>query len=361
MTKLPNQGPSPLTKSTKFSEIDSILQTLKNNQTYSIADIVATIKQIDNLKKNTLDAIETSAPYDNQTANLENVDDLYVDMTYQRRMRLQKLLNKLKETSKFDKDSAGFVDIAQRTDGTLVVWDGFRRIIMAALTGLESVPASKTRHLPHDTLQQQVKKEARLFKIRNTPEKMTPEETFKAEVVYEDPKAMRVLSLLKDCKLDVEGVNPAGVSLGGISEFCNNFEGWRQNPEEYKGNRQHWIDASLMIQTIYPKHTKVSTYLLRDLAWVLTVNEESDKSYDLSEILQLWSKWIMNTGYIKQSDVTSAGHKKKTITSWWIAKNILKDNNGLVETLEENLPEIIKTYGEDVTSVTVKGIDEDDK
>ena len=35
-------GPKPLTTSTKFSEIDAALKSLKNNKLYRISDLVAT-------------------------------------------------------------------------------------------------------------------------------------------------------------------------------------------------------------------------------------------------------------------------------------------------------------------------------
>ena len=129
--------------------------------------------------------------------NLEDINDLQVDMTYQRRMRLRKLLKKLLDKGEFDKDAAGFIDVAIRTDKSKVVWDGFRRVIMAALTGLTRIPCSITKHAEHISLSEQPKIEARLFKIRNTPEKISPEETFKADVVYEDETAIKIKTLLE--------------------------------------------------------------------------------------------------------------------------------------------------------------------
>ena len=47
--------------------------------------------------------------------------------------------------------------------------------------------------------------------------------------------------------------------------------------------------------------------------------------------------------------------KRKTITSWWIAKNILQDDNGLSDKLYEYIPSIIKTNN----SVITKGLDDE--
>lgn len=336
-------NPKTLCSSTKFGDIDAALQNLQHNKTYSIADIVFTIKQISNLQQTTLDSIKVSTPYDNTNPNLVPINNLKVDMTYQRRMRLRKLLKKLLDKGYFDKDAAGFIDVALRTDGSLVVWDGFRRVIMAALTGLTHIPCSQTRHPETLPLSEQPKVEARLFKIRNTPEKISPEETFKADVVYEDEKAIKVKTLLEDCNLDVEGIIGKGIELGGIAEVLSNFENWKKNPGNFEWERQYWISASFMIQSLYPAQNVVSTYLLRDLAWLLTVNDDVDNGYTKEEIHQRWSEWIMRTENTKQTTITIAGSKKKEITSWWIARNILQDNNGLSDKLHGYIPSIITT------------------
>jgi hypothetical protein len=361
-------GPKPLTTSTKFSEIDAALKSLKNNKLYRISDLVATIRQISNLHTSTLRDIQNPIPYTDLN-NLESIDDLYVDMTYQRKMRLRKLLKKLTTKGMFDKDAAGFVDIAVRTDAenTKVIWDGFRRVIMAALAGYDQIPCSKTWHQSHIPLSEQPKREARLFKIRNTPEKMSPEEMFKADVVYEEPRALELKQLLEDCNLEVDDIiDKGGRPLGGIAEVDSNFKTWKLNPDNFTWDRKHWISASKMLQAIYPKklHPQISTYVLRDLAWLLTVNDNLDNDegeYTEQDIQEAWSKWVSETDengsplHNKQTDITTAGSKKKTITSWWIAKNILQDNNGLSEKLYEYIPSIIKT----TNSVITKGLDDE--
>tara|TARA_B100001057_G_scaffold100809_1_gene97813 strand:+ start:77 stop:1150 length:1074 start_codon:yes stop_codon:yes gene_type:complete len=337
-----NNKAKSLCNSTNFGDVDTALQNLKHNQTYSIADIVLTIRQIHNFQQKTLDSIAVSAQYDNSNQNLIPLNDLKVDMTYQRRLKLKKLLKKLKDKGCFDKDVAGFVDVAQRTNGEKVVWDGFRRVVMAALTGLEQIPCSVTYHTSNINLIDQPKKEAQLFKIRNTPEKISPEENFKAEVVYEEPEAIRIKTLLENCNLDIEGIIGRGVPLGGIAEVQSNFEGWQKNPDTFKWKQDHWVTASLILQALYKHQNNVSAYLLRDLAWLLTVNEEIDSGYDKDDIMIKWKDWMNKSGREKQSDITTAGSKKKTITSWWISRNILNDDNGLSDKLYEYLPDIIK-------------------
>ena len=48
---------------------------------------------------------------------------------------------------------------------------------------------------------------------------METEEIFKAKVAYKDPIAISQLGLLKECELDVEGLNEKGVQLGGLRAF----------------------------------------------------------------------------------------------------------------------------------------------
>ena len=68
------KGPKSLCKSTNFGDIDAALQNLKHNQTYSIADIVFTIRQINNFQQSTLNGITPSAPYDNSNLNYQVYD-----------------------------------------------------------------------------------------------------------------------------------------------------------------------------------------------------------------------------------------------------------------------------------------------
>ena len=69
-----------------------------------------------------------------------------------------------------------------------------------------------------------------------------------------------------------------------------------------------------MLQALYKHQHNVSAYLLRDLAWLLTVNEEIDSGYDKDDIMIKWKDWMNKSGREKQSDITTAGSKKKTIT-----------------------------------------------
>ena len=332
-----------LIKSTKFSEIDACLKTLKINTLYSIQEIIDTIKQLD---LPDIDKLPKPEPYGKEFDTM-NLKDLYVDMTYQRKLNLRNLLNKLVKQNGFEKGAAGTVDTAHRPKQELdVVWDGFRRCIKAGIMGLKEIRVSRTRHSDTWSEEQCQEAEAKLFECRNTQEKTKVEELFKAKVVAKDSVSLDQLQVLKDCNLDVEGLNtsPKAVSLGGLAEFLANFKSWKENPEEsdgsgYEWNKKHWENSSLIIRSVWGD-PKVSGYLLRDIAWLLTINESDnvDKSYDTAEIINSLSEWRTNNpDDSSQGHICQTGFKKKHMTAYFIAKNILKDDNGLLKVLTSHL------------------------
>ena len=68
--------------------------------------------------------------------------DLWVDITYQRVLKLRKIIEHLRRKDmngiddlQFNKMLCGSIDIAVRPNGKGFVWDGFRRCIIALLNG----------------------------------------------------------------------------------------------------------------------------------------------------------------------------------------------------------------------------------
>jgi|TARA_Y100000310_G_C20559996_1_gene752578 hypothetical protein len=331
---------------TKFNKISGILSTLEINKIYSIQDIIILIGQISNLKSDTLKNIPEAIKQSG--TNLIPLSELYVDMTYQRVLRLQTIINKIQHGG-FDIEAAGFIDVAVRPGGIKTVWDGFRRCIMAGICGYNHINGSKTIHDPYASDKECQKKEARLFQRRNTQEKMKPEEVFKSEVVYEDSVALKTLQFIKDCELDVAGLNLDGKPLGGLTELRNNYKSWNKNFDDedidpdsdggYDWDENKWIESSKIIQTVWNKPTDavVSVYLLRDLAWLKTIMSFCDKEYLDEDIIEALKEWKKSKNKRNQKDITSAGFKNKRITSLFIAKHILKDNNGLTKKLTSHL------------------------
>ena len=135
-------------KSSKKSEVAAALATLKINKTYRIKEIVDTIKQVCNHQTDTTNSLKmNSGNYSGVGCVM--LDELYVDLTYQRRIRLAKIINKLKKEKGFDKDVAGAIDIAIRPDGKCFVWDGLRRAIMVGMCGGDRITASQYIHEKH--------------------------------------------------------------------------------------------------------------------------------------------------------------------------------------------------------------------
>ena len=276
--------------STKHSAVAGALQNLTG--IVSVQAVVDTINQISNFKEKTLKGIPEAEPFHPDT-NPVLLKLLYIDVTYQRRLRLKKLINKIIKQGGFNKDAAGSIDLAMRPDGSLFVWDGFRRCIKAGLCGLESIRASQLTHPGNFSEEQCQEVEARLFKIRSAEsDKVTPEELFKCDVVSKEPYALELLKLLKEAKLDIEGLNedPRAIVLGGFRMLRDEFQ-W--------GNidNDKLIEASDIIQKIKWKnstttldglnHPNISVVLLCGLHYLLRKNEEYSNSLGVDEEIYL--------------------------------------------------------------------------
>lgn len=312
-----------LIKSNKMSEVSGALANMSG--VISVQEIIDTILQISNLKKETIDAFVSDGSYSDEE-DIVPLSELYVDMTYQRRVRLNLLLNKLKKANGFQKRVGGAVDISVRPDKKSFVWDGLRRSIMAGLCGMEGIRQSRYVHPTNRLPLECQHEEARDFKIRNADgEKMKPEEIFKSMIAYHDPNALKLLAVLINCGLDVEGLNPQGKVLGGFAELDKNF-----NRTEKPLTEDYLVKASKIIQLVYSKETNVSVYLLCGLAWLLTVNDSVDKTYSEDEIVEVFYEFVKTNP--KQTVLTKSrlNSKQRESIAYLIAKKVIKDNNGLI-------------------------------
>tara|TARA_Y100000593_G_scaffold82798_1_gene155804 strand:- start:5291 stop:6274 length:984 start_codon:yes stop_codon:yes gene_type:complete len=315
-----------IVKSTKLAEVKSALANLKTNKVYSIQEIVDTIKQVCNHKNDTYKhaLVMKSGDY-NVGGNCRDLDTLYVDLTYQRKIRLAKIITKLIENGGFCINVAGTIDVAYRpSSDRYFVWDGFRRCLMVGMCGGKKVGVHMFEH-NHGTTEIQARMlEARFFKIRNAEkENMSPEEIFKSEVVYEDPTAMAQLSLLKDCGLDVEGLNPDGVVLGGFRPFV-----WCFNNISH----DNVIYASEVIQSAWKASPQVLAYLLGGLSKLLEINDSN--FYDRKEILDAFFEFA---DINKMQDLTNPRLNSKPYPSIAlnIANKVLKNDNGLIQEIKD--------------------------
>lgn len=323
-------------KSTKHSVIAGALQSLTG--IVSVQDIIDAILQISNFKETTLKNIPKPGVVKNGTS----LYLIFVDMDYQRRIALLKLTNKIKKQNGFSIDAAGAIDIATRPDGRRFVWDGLRRCVKAGLCGYTQIDATILNHPASWTEEQCQQEEARLFKIRNAEhDKVSPEELFKCEVVSRTPWAIQLLSLLKDAKLDVEGLNrdPDATILGGFAVLRDEFTG--ENRKAGEIDSVNLIKASEIIRKIKWKnstttlnglhHANVSVMLLCGLHYLLVKNEEYSKSLCPDNEIYPAIKAKVEKIECPQSYFTKERLTKKQIksTAWLIATKASLDDNGL--------------------------------
>ena len=330
----------------KFSVVADKLAKLEPGE-HSIAEIVREIKSIENLKVdlNTLKA--NTVYYNAKDGALTNMDDLYVDITYQRKIRLQKLLNQLEALEKYDIAVAGAIDVILRpnengegTSGKYYVWDGLRRAIMYGLCGGKSIRASASTHSEKLEPEECVQHEAKLFKIRNADsEKMTPEEIFKSKVVYADEVALDQLSILYKSKLNVEGLTPFCAKLGGFTLFEKCYhEAVKEG--RLKSFRKSIIEASKIMQDAWPDDEKISVYVLCGLAYLLEINNVDELGYDA--IPEAVIDWV-DDNEAKQSDITNVRVHGKAIIciAYYFAHYVIGDEyeNGLEDIIAGRLEE----------------------
>jgi len=312
-------------KSSKKAEVAAALATLEIGKTYSIQEIVDTIKQVCNHKTDTTKSFEmVSGNYVGATFPL---NELYVDMSYQRRIRLTKIINKLKSIGGFDKDVAGAIDIAFRQMSSKhFVWDGLRRCIMVGMCGGDRISASLYT-LPANLYDAECRKvEARFFKIRNADsETMSFEEIFKSRVSYEESIAIAQLKLLKECGLDVEGLNPQGIQLGGLRAFD---EIYNKIPSETI------VNASKIYTYAFNGEPQVLGYGLAGLATLLNT-EGFEDHYDYDDVRDALREYAISNkpNTITNPRINSAAFKS---IAYNIATKVLKDENGLKLALLDN-------------------------
>lgn len=311
-----------ITTSSKFSEVSGAILNL--NGVVTIKDIVDAILQINNFQQDTLDKIKKKNSMElygtYQFAFHEYLDNLKVDMTYQRRVRLRQLLNKLTDGKGFNSHGAGAIDVAMRGKDAFV-WDGLRRSILAGIAGCDYIPVFRYTHDRLDSVTAMQQKEAKFFKMRNADtETMKPEEIFKSKVVYNDPMAIRILDVIKDANLDVEGLNSGYTVMHGFRELENKLFSKVQSDEV--------VRASKIIRSVFSKENVVSSYLLIGLALLLQKNDELDGPLTDSEIESQLTTWVNADEDRTQSTLTKKrlNGKPSESIAWTISQRAVNFN-----------------------------------
>lgn len=211
------------------------------------------------------------------------LEDLYVDITYQRWLKLKQIIDHLHRLDisgtyqlGFNKMLCGSIDIAIRPDGKGFVWDGFRRCIIALLNGKRFIKSSIEKHDPKLSTKDCQAVEAFVFKIKNGfQEKMAKEELYKSGIVYRDLDAMKMYNVIVQMNVDVLGTNPGHPELGAFSEFQDTVLNSKLTSTDYLAQ------SSFKQQASWPADMSLTGYVTCGLAKFLDTLEKEDDDGNL--------------------------------------------------------------------------------
>ena len=205
------------------------------------------------------------------------LEDLWVDITYQRVLKLKKIVDHLRRKDMhgadlmFNKMLCGSVDIAVRPNGKGFVWDGFRRCIIAILNGKRFIKTSIEHHDTSTSIEDCRKLEAFVYEVKNgESESMAKEELYKSGVVYQKEDALKLQKVIVEMCVDVLGTNPGNPELGAFSEFQDTVL------KERLGSTDYLVQASFKQQKAWSDPT-LTGYLTCGLAKFLDTLDKEDE------------------------------------------------------------------------------------
>jgi len=311
-----------------FKEVDKYLKQLEL-KIYSIKEIAYIIKNITSLCKEGLFVEDLNNSFYKdielimhpETKEKISLEDCYVDLTYQRVLKLKQLVDHLKATDRnnnplqYDKMCAGSIDIAIRPDGKIFVWDGFRRSLIALLKGIQYPRFSITVHPKTNTIKDCRATEAFAFKKRNGDnESMAKEELYKSGIVFENPPDLRIKSCLEESRLDVLKTIPDAVKdLGGFAEYgkylTNNVVTESQIIMSSKIMIQSWEDESTISSYVILGNSMLMKLFEEPnaLSWSYNITGRNDGSCDF---LPKFKKFVENGGtmsYLVKNRLSNMG------------------------------------------------------
>ena len=261
------------------------------------------------------------------------LDELYVDLTYQRKLKLLKILQHLKRKYNgkmgFSKEKAGHIDIAIRPNGRKYVWDGFRRAIMALLCNMKEIACSVYTHNPNISNLKARQYEAELFLARNDKnETMGAAEIFFARVAKGEEQAKEMRSVLDRANIDILGLRPGGKQMGGFA-FVEKMLGYHERVEGEKVTKtiedDNFIDASLSIQSAWSTNSSVGSYLVCALANTRALIKENDPTTTEGMLDKMLADYAKNN---TQKSLTENRISNKPLESvtYNILKKVMKKN-----------------------------------
>ena len=302
-----------------FKEVDSYLKQLEL-KTYSIREIAEIIRNITTLAKEGLfvDKLNNDFYKDielimhPETGKRISLNDCYVDLTYQRVLKLKQLVDHLRAVDKdfnpmqYDKMCAGSIDIAIRPDGKIMVWDGFRRSLIALLKGIECPLFSIYVHPKTSSIKDCRAKEAFAFKKRNGDnESMARDELYKSGIVFLNKKDLETKKVLEESQLDVLRTIPnASQSLSGFAELEDSIH-------KEKIETPYLIVSNRIVAQAWKNDSTISSYVscglgmyiqlinMGALSWSNNITGRNDGSCDFLPKFQKFAKSNPMNGLVK--------------------------------------------------------------
>jgi len=278
----------------KANEVSQLLRTLPLGE-HKLTDIIKIIVESDPHQK---EGLFNNSPFgriinkdfddnfypDEITKQLKELfpnglEDLWVDISYQRVLKLKKIVDHLRRKDMngiddlhFNKMLCGSIDIAVRPNGKGFVWDGFRRCIIALLNGKRFIKTSIESHNKTTSIKDCLRQEAFVYEIKNgESESMAKEELYKSGIVYEKPDALKLQKVIIEMCVDVLGTNPGNPELGAFSEFQDTVLKERLESTDYL------VLASFKQQKAWNVDQTLTGYLTCGLAKFLDVIEKEDE------------------------------------------------------------------------------------
>ena len=322
-------------KSDAFGQINAMSGVVK------LIDIINIVKSIDNFKEDTLDNLKPVDDYSDGTP----LDEIYIDLSYQRKLKLQELINRLLNHNGYDKTAAGHLDLAERNDGRKMCWDGFHRGIMAGIVGCTKIPCSIFIHEKGTSETKARELEANKFELRNGhASKVSAGALFKSQVTGNRPEALATLEVMKTCKLNIEGVNEDvdAYDLGGFAFFLKHYNNYEV---------RHLKSASNIIRKTWNDKKTMSVTLLIGLAHYLTASQKPDVR--VIDSIDVQDKII---------EIVGIGKKKKN--QQYFLKPMLKGKTAesvAYNLVEKGLSDLYNDKGKEVKSFfTQLGLEDDE-
>ena len=306
-----------------FAQVQAELLALPLGE-YLVSEIVKIIQQCDTLPKKSIDSF-VPALYDKEDGeSLYELSKLWVDLNYQRKLKLKNLLNNLKSHKGFSKEKAGHIDIAIRPNGKAFDWDGFRRAVMALLCGMEKIAVSVYKHKRSRSNIDCRQYEAELFLARNAKnEAMGANEIFFARYAKGEAEALKMNTVLTRANINVCGLKPGGKNMGGFA-FVEKSLGYHERMDGEVVNKQisddDFVFASQLIQSAWSKDPSIGAYLVCGLANTRAIlRSDSDSDYDDTDIEEAITKYASSN---TQKDLSDNRVSNKPLQS--VTYNILK-------------------------------------